>query len=142
MSEALIRQLLSAREHWIDVAEGKALKIRRPLEAEMQTMFRRVEGKPAFRVEFEDVLRFATDWRGFTEADLLGDAVGSSDPAPFDREVVRIAIGDNLEWLQSAINGLSDLIIERMTARATARGNSFATSTQQAAPKVAEDTSH
>jgi hypothetical protein len=137
----LLRQLLAAREQWVDVAPGKAVRFRRPLEGEMEAMFRTVDGRRSFRVGLDDVRRCAVDWRGFTEADLLGAAVGGSDPLPFDSEVFGAAIGDNLDWLQAAIEGLGEMIVTRMAARAEARGNSGATSTPPPAPKVATSSS-
>ncbi len=138
MSEhsALIRQLLAAREHWVDIEAGKAVKFRRPLEGEFEGMFR---GTPRrFRVLLEDVRRFAIDWRGFTEADLLGKGVGNDDPLPFDAEVWGLAVGDNLDWLQAAAAGLEDILAKRLESRLAARGNSSATSTPSTpAPTVA-----
>lgn len=139
MSEhaALIRQLLAAREHWVDLEPGKAVKFRRPLEGESEGMLR---GHPKrFRVVLEDVQRFAIDWRGFTEADLLGKGIGNDDPLPFDAEVWSLAVGDNLDWLHAATAGLGDLLVKRLEARLAARGNSPATSTPSSAtaPTVA-----
>lgn len=139
MSEqsALIRQLLAAREHWVDLETRKAVKFRRPLEGEFEGMFR---GNPKrFRVLLEDVQRFAIDWRGFTEADLLGKGIGNDDPLPFDAEVWRLAVGDNLDWLQAASAGLEEVLVKRLEARLAARGNLPATSTPSSAtaPTVA-----
>ena len=129
MSEhaALIKQLLAAREHWVDLAPGKAVKFRRPMEGELEGMFR---GTPKrFNVLLEDVQRYAVDWRGFTEADLLGATVGNSDPLSFSAEVWALAVGDNLDWLQAARHGLEVVLASRIEARLTAAGNSAATST-------------
>ena len=40
MSAALIAQLLAAREQWVDLAPGKAVKFRRPMEGDFEGMFR------------------------------------------------------------------------------------------------------
>lgn len=128
---ALIRQMLAAREHWIDLAPGKAVKFRRPMEGELEGMFR---GTPKrFNVLLEDVSKYAIDWRGFTEADLLGQGIGTSDPLAFSAEVWALAVGDNLDWLQAARRGLEAVLASRIEARLTAAGNSAATSTPKPA---------
>lgn len=138
MSEqaALIAQLLAAREHWVDLAPGKRVKLRRPMEGDLEGMFR---GTPRrFTVALEDVQKYAVDWQGFTEADLLGQSIGSSDPLPFSAEVWALAVGDNLDWLQEARKGLEGILAARIEARLAAAGNSAATSTpSQSASKVA-----
>lgn len=138
---ALLAQLQAQREQWIDVAPDKAVRMRRPLEGDMESLFRTVDGRRVFRVGLADVVRCAVDWRGFTEADLLGAGIGNNDVLPFSAEVCGQALGDNLDWLQAAIEGLSQMIVQRLEQRATARGNSPATSTPPAAPTVASSTS-
>lgn len=132
---ALIRQLLAGREHWVDLAPGKRVKFRRPMEGDLEGMFR---GTPRrFVVLLEDVQRHAIDWQGFTEADLLGQGIGNSDPLPFSAEVWALAVGDNLDWLQEARKGLENILAARIEARLAAAGNSAATSTPSPAPTVA-----
>jgi hypothetical protein len=131
MSEhsALLAQLRASRLIWIEVAEGKSVQFLRPLEAEVGKMVRAEGGRSAFRLDLEDLKRCAVDWKGFTEADLLGKGIGNDDPIPFDAEVLALALGDNLDWLQAAVEKLATAIGERMSARLAARGNSSATST-------------
>lgn len=133
MSEhaALIAQLLAAREHWIDLAPGKRVKFRRPMEGDLEGMFR---GTPRrFTVALEDVQKFAVDWQGFSEADLLGQGIGNSDALKFDAQVWALAVGDNLDWLQEARKGLEGILAARIEARLAAAGNSVATSTPSTA---------
>jgi hypothetical protein len=112
MSEhsALLAQLRASRLIWIEVAEGKSVQFLRPLEAEVGKMVRAEGGRSAFRLDLEDLKRCAVDWKGFTE-------------------VLALALGDNLDWLQAAVEKLATAIGERMSARLAARGNSSATST-------------
>ena len=77
----------------------------------------------------DDLAKYAVDWRGVSEADLLGQGIGNSDPLPFDQEVWRLAVADNLVWFGAAIEGLLGAITKRLTASAEAQGNSAATST-------------
>lgn len=132
----LLRQLLAQREQWVDVAPGKAVRLRRPLEADLDGMFvTGADGRRAFRVTLADVRRCAVGWRGFTEHDLTGN--GNTDELPWDAELGAAAIGDNLDWTEAAVRGLSDLVVSRLEARVAARGNSLPTSTPQPAPTVA-----
>lgn len=143
MSDAspLLRQLLAQREKWVDVAPGKAVRLRRPAEGETGDFLRTgADGVRNFRIGVDEVKRCAVDWRGFTEADLLGAGIGNSDPLPFDAEVFALAVGDNLDWLQACGAALSQMIVDRLEARAAARGNSPATSTPQPATAVASST--
>lgn len=131
----LVRQLLSAREAWIELSPGKAVRLRRPLEGELERMFR--GEPPRFRIQLEDVVAHAVDWRGITESDLLGAGIGADEALPFDAEVWALAVGDNLDWLQAARQGLERLVADRLQARAAAQGNSAATSAPGGAPQVA-----
>lgn len=137
---ALIAQLNAQRDSWVELSPGKAIKLRRPLEGDMEQMFRLVDGSRRFRIGLADVCRCAVDWRGITEADLLGAGIGNTDPLPFSPEVCTLAIGDNLDWLQAAVEGLTAAILQRIEQRATARGNSSATSTPPPTPTVATST--
>lgn len=137
---ALLAQLRSARTLWVDLEDGKAVQFLRPLEADVQQLLRPVDGGGrGFQLGLADLRRYATDWRGITETDLLGKGVGSDDQVSFDSEVLELVLGDNLDWLHKAIEGLTDAIVVRLNARVAARGNSSTTSTpgQPAAPMVA-----
>jgi hypothetical protein len=137
---ALLAQLRSARTLWVDLEEGKAVQFLRPLEADVELLLQPVAGGGrGFRLGIADLRRYAVGWRGITEADLLGKPVGSDDAVSFDAEVLELVLGDNLDWLHAAIEGLTNAIVARLNARVAARGNSSATSTpgQQPAPTVA-----
>jgi hypothetical protein len=134
----LIAALRSARERWVDVAPGKDVKIRRPTEAEFPAFLKEVDGRRSLSVELSHVQQFVVDWRGFTEADLLGATVGVADAVPFDPEVWAEVVADHLEWLKPAANALLLCITEHVERDADAAKNSVATST--AGPVVAMTT--
>lgn len=129
-NSALLAQLRAARTLWVEIAEGKAIQLLRPLEADAVSLIR---NGMAGELGLEDVKRCAIGWRGVTEADLVGKGVGSDDAVPFDAEVLAEALGDNIVWLEKAINGLSSAVLQRMEARVAAKGNSPATSTHGSA---------
>ena len=65
-----LQALRKGRLHWVDLAPGRRVQFRRPLETEM---YRFVGG-----VTVEHVVEFVCGWEGFTEGTLLGEAVGEA----------------------------------------------------------------
>lgn len=132
----LIAALRSARERWVEVAPGKQVKIRRPTEAEFPAFVRDVAGVRTLSVELEHVQQYVTDWRGFTEADLLGATVGVADALPFDALVWAEVVADHLEWLKPAAQALLRAITEHVESQDATAKNSAATSTPGPAATV------
>lgn len=97
--QLLKKRLIEQRQSWVDLEEGKAVKIQRPSEAEL--------GAYSRSTPVDDARDRVVDWRGFTEADLLGAAVGSSDPVPFDREVWVEVVSDRLTWVKVVSEAVS-----------------------------------
>ncbi|WKB52312.1 hypothetical protein [Eleftheria terrae] len=95
-SSVLIQKLRAQRERWVTVGEGKRVCLIRPPEAEMI----RFVGKGGMQVELEHLRDYVTGWQGITEADLIGEAVGTSDPVPFTRELWTEVISDRLAWVK------------------------------------------
>jgi len=121
MSEhaALIRQMLAGQEHWVELEPGKAVKFRRPADTEGLSVLHGAGAKRGTPHLFlDDLTKYAVDWRGFSEADLLGHGIGNSDPLSFDREVWRLAVADNLVWFGAALEGLLGAITKQLTASA------------------------
>lgn len=56
------------------------------------------------------VTQATVDWRGFTEADLLGQAVASDSPQEFDATVFREWIEDDAAAMNSIAMAVVDLI--------------------------------
>jgi len=129
---SLIARLRAAREVWVQLPPGphgqpRAVKFRRPAEAEVLGLITTVAGRRSLQVELPTVQAYAVDWRGITEADLLGDTVGSSDEVPFDAAVWAEVVADKLGWLQPCAQGLLDAITAHMARQDEAAKNSPAT---------------
>lgn len=134
----LIAALRAGRESWAPVAPGKEVKIVRPPESEFHHFIQRTgEGKINVNAQLGQVQQYVADWRGFTEADLLGATVGNSDPLPFDAAIWREVIADRMDWMQPVATALVDAIIKHLGAKATDAGNSPATLTPGPAATVA-----
>lgn len=134
----LVAALRSGRERWVELEPGKRLKIRRPAEAEFSDFIVAREGSGrTMVVDLRHVQRYAVDWAGITEADLLGPTVGSGDEMPFNADVWGEAVADRLPWLRAAAEGLLNTITEHLQAQEAAAGNSPATSTPGPAAEVA-----
>lgn len=95
-AEDLIAALHAARERWLDLEEGKAVKIRRPPETQWPRL--RVSGTEAFSA-------CVVDWKGFTEADLGGDG---SEKVTFDPALWAAASVDRMDWMAKVIDGVTE----------------------------------
>lgn len=122
--DALIRKLRAQREFWMELApaaDGRPalrVKLRRPTEWEVARDF-----ASGTRDPMANVRDYTVDWEGFSEATLLGDAIGSSDPLPFDREVWYEASSDRAEWSQPVVAKLVEVINERAKRQQDAAKN-------------------
>jgi len=132
MSDAVIKRLREARMQWVELPHpehaGLAVRIARPTEVEVaQHLFKGgdKEGKDgSVSVEFADVLRATVDWRGFTEATILGAAVGSSDPLPFSAPLWAELASDHAAWVRLLASAILQAAVEHHTAKAAAEKNS------------------
>lgn len=85
---ALIRQ---QRQQWLELQPGLRVRFSRPPEADM--------GALAAGVTVEHVCRYVDGWEGFTEATLLGAAVGSSDPLDFSAALWAEYVRDRARYI-------------------------------------------
>lgn len=89
----LIAKALEQREQWLELeADGRAVKVRRPAEAEM-FRFR------SARVDTDDFLRCVVDWRKFHEHHILPPGVGGDAVIKFDVDLWVTLAQDNLVWV-------------------------------------------
>lgn len=127
MSTAEMKQLLermrNQRKRWLDLDDaGHRVQLIRPTDIEVaRHLFKRDAGH--LRVEPEDVVMFTVGWSGFTEADLLGSAVGSSDDVPFDSALWAEVMADRPDWMRKAAEELLGMVIERTEAKQSAEKN-------------------
>lgn len=116
MSKALIEQLRAQRTGRVEVAPGKNLLVRRPLGV---TEMGRYFSAPTPELFIAAVV----GWDGITQADLLGAAVGASDPAPFSAELAAEALGDRGDWVGKVGEWLAQAIKAHVEERAAETKN-------------------
>ena len=125
MSSTLLAQLKKRRERSVDLGDGLSVQFLRPAEAEFPSMLATTDGGQAtWSVGIEQVKRCVTGWKGFTEASLLGGAIGSSDPLDFDAEVWAEVCADRIEWNQKIAKAILDSVIDHLTKRDETAKNS------------------
>lgn len=113
-AQALIARIRAQREFWVDVAPGKRLRVRRPVETDFVRYSRLSVGLCAACV---------VGWDGFSEADLLGAAIGSSDPLPFDEEACLEVVLDRAEWASVLAIAIAKAIKDHLDAKDAAGKN-------------------
>lgn len=111
---ALIARMDLQRTHWADLPGGKRVQFRRPLETEF--------GKFRQGVTVDHLVEFACGWEGFTEADLLGSAIGSSDAVSFSPDLWGRVVRDKLDYVEPLSTAIVDAITQHLARRdATAK---------------------
>ncbi|MEJ1938836.1 hypothetical protein WDZ92_52230, partial [Nostoc sp. NIES-2111] len=127
-AERLIARLREQRDSWLVLREAgdgvteQAVCLRRPAEAEMPS-YRPSGGETMHQVLTSAVCRVAVNWRGITEADLLGAAVGSSDLVEFSQELWAEVVRDRSDWLSKCADHLMEQIHSHLSAKALQRKN-------------------
>jgi hypothetical protein len=111
----LCERMLDARRRWIDLPSGQAVRIVRPAEADM----------PRYRrgVTLELLGECVDDWRGFTEADLLGPTVGTDSAVPFDADVWRAYVADHVDLVAPVAKAVAESIKQHLEAKASTAKN-------------------
>lgn len=127
-AERLIARLREQRDSWLvlrEAGDGEpelAVCLRRPTEAELPA-YRPAEGQTMHQLLTEAVCRTAVAWRGITEAELLGAAIGSSDPVEFSSELWAEVVRDRADWVNACAGHLMEQINSHLTGRAEQRKN-------------------
>lgn len=104
---------------------GKEVRFLRPPESDMGSMLR-VDGEQRqWVVGLEHVRKYVTGWNGFTEADLLGASVGSSEEAEFSPELWSEVCGDDLALVSKVAEAILASVVDRVNEQARAEGNSL-----------------
>lgn len=119
----LIEALRAQRQSWVDVDEGKRVQIIRPAESEIGEFLHGSGKGRTMGAELPQVIKFVTGWEGITEADLLGESVGASDPVPFDSELWGEVVKDRAEWLKKVGSALIETIVKHFEKKAEAEKN-------------------
>jgi hypothetical protein len=126
MSADIAARMRKQRERWLSLDEektgGRALLLRRPQPLEL--MAYTDQGK----MTADSSMRMARDavvnWRGFTEATLLGAAIGGDTEVEFSREAFAEWLGDNPEELQRISRQVLELVNSHNEAKAETAKNS------------------
>lgn len=108
MSDRLIKQLREQRMTWVELTDGKRVRIIRPTEVQLSQSFIKA-GEVS--VGYDQVREFVEDWEGFTEASLLGAGVGASDPLPFSRQLWAEVVSDHADWVRTIAQALLNVAV-------------------------------
>lgn len=106
----LIKQLREQRMQWVELEPGKEVRIIRPTETDLVTNL--AKGS-SISMGFEEAAKYVVDWRGITEADLLGAAVGSSDAVPFSAALWAEVASDKLDWVNTVVQAIVKVLVDR-----------------------------
>lgn len=107
--EQLLARMAEQRAHWATLPGGQRVRFHRPPEVELPLLLR--------GVTVEHVIQYACDWDGFTEATLLGAAVGNSDAVPFHRDVWAAWVRDHTDAISPVAKAIADAVTEHLQAR-------------------------
>lgn len=114
--QGLLARMAAQREQWVPLGGARAVCIRRPLELELVRL-----RQPGAVAEF--VVSAACNWRGFTEADLLGAADGSDAPVAFATELWAEWVRDRSDAMASVSTELVNMVTRHFETRAAAAKN-------------------
>lgn len=115
MSQTLVQRLHALRESRFEVLPGKFLKLRRPAEVEMVDLRR--------GVGIDVLKKYVVGWEAFTEADLLGPAIGASSEVAFDAETFGAWIVDHVDEYAKVAEELQRLVLDHIKAKGEAAKN-------------------
>ena len=120
-AKTLAERMRERRAFWVELepaADGKPPKrvqLLRPPETELAAVL------AGFKVEH--VVAAAVAWEGFTEEDLLGAGVGSTDAAPFSPEAWRELVLDSAKFASQAMGELTAAVVAHLEKVSQASGN-------------------
>lgn len=113
---ALIAKMEAQRASWVELPDGRRVRIVRPPELELVQL--------ADGIRVEHAAKYATGWKGFTEATVLGPSQGSGDEElPFDRGVWAAYIADHLDEAKTVIEALTERVVDYLKQRAATAKN-------------------
>lgn len=111
MSADLLKRLMAQRERWVDLGGRKRVCFLRPAQTEL----RGLSGANFVDVAAKAVIR----WEGFTEADILGPALGSDATAQFSPELWSEVAKDRLDYVEKVVEAIvaeADKLIQEIAA--------------------------
>jgi len=116
-AEQLIAAALAQRAQWVDLGDGKRVRVRRPSEHDTRGLLQRdADGKVSgIAADLPEVKRFVIGWDGFKECDFT--AAGSSDVAEFTPELWGVWVEDQRKALASVAEAIIAAVIAHESAR-------------------------
>ncbi len=116
----IIQKIRQARSVWVELGDGKKIQIIRPTQYQTFQKFFSEDshGNSHFSVTFENTKDFIVSWDGFTEADLLGPEIGSSDPIAYQPDFFEEYLFDKTEWMPVIVQALVQEIGKANTKKA------------------------
>jgi hypothetical protein len=123
--KVLLAKLRAQRTREVEIVPGKIVKYLRPAENDMADFLKpgAEPDKRVWVVDISHVCKYVVGWTGFTEADLLGEAVGSADEVAFDAELWAEVVSDRVEWRTKVADAILDSIVSHLTAKEAAAKN-------------------
>ena len=112
-AEHVARRLREQRLQWVDLGDGRAVQVLMLRETEMV----RLRRDPIVEL----VVDAAVDWRGFTEASLLGAHVGASDEVPFRADLWDAVARDSVDIVNRVGAAMVEHATQTMEQRAAAK---------------------
>lgn len=110
--QALIRRMREQRMSWVTLNDAttppKRVRIIRPTEVEVSEHLIK-DG--SLSIGHAEVVRFTVGWEGFTEADLLGPAIGGSDPLAYSPALWAELSADHAKWSGQVARALLDALV-------------------------------
>ncbi len=110
----MLARMQGQREFTVELPNRRKVRMRRPPEVDLPRM---IGG-----VFIEHVVEAAVGW-DFTEADLLGAAIGAEDEVPFSRELWREYVADNTPALEACSRRLAEVVSDYLKRKAETAKN-------------------
>ena len=111
----ILARMDEQRAVWADLGSGRRVKLHRPLETELPRLVR--------GVTVDDVCECTRDWSGFTEATLLGAAIGAEDAVSFDAVLWSRYVRDDAEAARACIDALVTAVTAYLEGKAQTAKN-------------------
>lgn len=121
-ADALVAALASQRQRKVEVADGKSITIDTPSQwraSKLVDQLRAADGDGAV----ETLAPLFRSWDGISQVDVMGEGVGSSDPAPADERLFKVMLGDRPDWMTKLAMAAVELATEANKKTKAAAGN-------------------
>ena len=123
-TSALLLALRRQREVTVKLGGAKKVTFLRPAEVEMAKLLHGTGDTRTWEVGLAEVQSCVVGWDGFTEADVLGQAVGSSDPLAFDAELWALLVADKIDWMRKVADAILKSVVDHINKQDATAKNS------------------